>query len=185
MKINSNGEKYIFIELNKNDMNRLGLRYCDMDYRDEETRKAIFSVLSQARLSLGQNFELSDTLKVEALPRDDGGCLLFFTIGRKRVRYHVEKKGSRIAFLFGNTDSLLDLSLCGESFEDEKIKSSLFLSDGRYYLFVSGRLHRLLVRRLGEFARVIKTDELPPEGERETVLSENALEILCGGAAKG
>lgn len=182
MKINAPKEKYIFIELSRKDMEKLNLNYEDMDYSDEETRRAIYSVLSQAKASLNQDFELSDTLRVEALPRDDGGCLLFFTIAQKKRRYRVLSK-SDITYASDKIDALLDFSASMKKDAKTEIKSSLYYFDGCYYLRLRGRLHSSFILKINEFATPVRKSEMPSLNDCRCIIEERALEIL-GGASE-
>lgn len=182
MKINTPAEKYIFIELSRSDMEKLNLRYKDMDYSDEATRKAIYSVLDSARVSLGQDFKLSDTVKVEALPRDDGGCFLFFTIRKKNEKYHVIKNGS-IYLCAEKIDSLFDFCSALDKSECEKVKASLYICEGKYYLHLFGSLHSRLIAKACEYAGYIRSDEFEALGA-ERVIEDIALKILGGSVSE-
>ncbi len=184
MKINAPKEEYIFIELNRSDMEKLHLSYAEMDYSNEETRKAIYSVLREAKLSLGQNFELSDTLKVEALPRDDGGCLLFFTISEKTKKYRFVSNISEIVYRFDNIDALIDLSAAMRNSERLNINSNLILDGKKYYLTLRGRLRHSLIMKMNEYAYPVKREETASFSEKNLVIADNALDVLCGGTAK-
>lgn len=184
MKINAPKEKYIFIELNKNDMKKLHLNYEDMDYANEETRIAIYSVLRQAKQSLGQNFELSDTMRVEALPREDGGCFLLFTIGTEIKSYRYTGRISKAVYLFENADNLIDFSVSLKKAENLELSSSLYLDGKRYYLFLKGRLRHSIIMRMNEYAAFVKSENVPVFNKNQCIISENALEVLCGTSAK-
>lgn len=184
MNINTNSQKYIFIELSRSDMEKLGLSFSSLDYSDSKTRETIFSVLYQAKCSLRQNFELSDTISVEALPRENGGCLLFFTLRKRAKRYKVIKSLSGVCYKSGNIDSFLDFAAALTSEEVKSVKSGLYLSDGIYYLRLSGRLHKKILMKLCEYASNVRNDEMPSENELECVIENNALEILCGSVSE-
>lgn len=184
MKISEPKEKYIFIELNRSDMEKLHLSYDEMDYSNADTRMAIYSVLSEAKASLGQNFDLSDTMKVEALPRDDGGCFLFFTIGSKTKKYRYCGKDSKIVFAFDNIDNLIDFSVSLSDKERNSISSVLYFEKRKYYLLVSGKLCHSMVMKLCEYAHPLKNAEKPFLSWKRCIINENALEILCGGVSE-
>lgn len=184
MKISEPKEKYIFIELNRSDMEKLHLSYDEMDYSNADTRMAIYSVLSEAKASLGQNFELSDTMRVEALPREDGGCFLFFTINSKTKRYLYCGKESEMVFAFDNIDNLIDFSTSLSDKERNCISSALYSEKRKYYLLVSGKLHHSIVMKLCEYAYPLKNDEKPILSWKRRIINENALEILCGGISE-
>lgn len=184
MKINTPGEEYIFIELNKNDMKKLGLSYFDMNYSDEKTRKTIFTVLSQAKSSLGQSFDLSDTKRVEVLPRENGGCLLFFTVGRKKKRFRLSEGGCRLYFEFSSPDSLLDMKLSEKELNTENVRSVLYGCDGKYYLFLSGNIRSSLLMKISEYAYPVKSEAVLNLKDKKVLIGENALEILCSSVSE-
>lgn len=184
MKINESKEKYIFVELNKNDMAKLELDYTDMNYADEKTRKTIYSVLDRVKTSLGQNFELSDTVRVEVLPRDDGGCMLFFTIGERPKKYKYCGKTSEMYFLFDSIDSIFDFANAVGIKKREKLESSLYLSNDDYYLKLKGELHRCDIMISNEYSVRIGKKEFYALKDNRCVIEKNALNVLCGSVSE-
>lgn len=181
MNISAPKENYIFIELTGEDMRRLNITYDEMDYSRIETRRIIRTLLDEAKHSLGKKFEISEEVKIEALPSVDGGCLLFFSVSRKPLYYKVKSRSARIAYRFENIDDVLDLSFVAAKRDIEKIKSSLYFSSGEYIMTLEGKIHRSLLASFGEFAQ----PSAHTEGEIEQMLScytclirDNALDRL-------
>lgn len=183
MKFKAPEEKMIFIELSRSDMERLGLDYCELDYNDERTRRVIYSVLGQAKYSLGQSFRLSDTRSVEALPRDDGGCFLLFTLREKKKRYRLDEGETEIYCEITTADGLLDLASSLDVRKNDLI-SSLFLYDKTYYLRLKGRITRSLLAVITEYAYLIRQSDMPQGDELRCIIDKNALDVLCGGVSE-
>ncbi len=181
MDISAPKENYIFIELTGEDMKKLNITYADMDYSNIETRRVIWTLLDEAKHSLGKEFELSENMRIEALPSADGGCLLFFNIMQKPVSYKFKSKISFLAYRFKNIDDALDLALVITERDKKHIKSSLYSNQGEYIMTLSGKLKHSIVMRLGEFG------EPAAHGEKEVLkiteyetclIKDNALDRL-------
>lgn len=151
MKISAPKENYIFIELTGDDMKKLNITYSDMDYSNVETRRVIWTLLDEARQSLGKELEVKDDMKIEALPSLDGGCLLFFTINQKPVRYKLEGKQSVLAYRFDGMDALFDLSSAISEKDKAQFKSSLYHDFDGYIVVISGMLRHSLIMKFNEF----------------------------------
>ncbi|MDD6021053.1 MAG: adaptor protein MecA [Acutalibacteraceae bacterium] len=186
MNISAPKENYIFIELTNEDMKQLNITYADMDYSNIETRRVIWTLLDEARHSLGKDFELSDDLRIEALPSADGGCLLFFTITQKPLCYKVKSKTVFLAYRFLKIDDAFDLSALISDRDKERIKSSLYSYSGQYLLTVTGEVRHSVLMKLTEFAQPLAhgEKELMKLTEYEKCLiRDRALETLGGFAS--
>ena len=183
MKISAPKENYIFIELTGEDMKKLNITYADMDYSNVETRRVIWTLLDEAKHSLGKDFEVSDDLKIEALPSADGGCLLFFTISKKPSCYKIKSKSSVLAYRFESIDDAFDLSLVIPDSEKKRLKSSLYSYSGQYIITLRGKLRHSVLMRFGEFAEPFAQGEkdivMITEYEK-CIIKDNALDVLCG-----
>lgn len=183
MKINAPKDKYIFIELTSEDMKRMNLTYEQLDYSNVQTRAVIHSLLEEAKKSLGYSLNLPDKIKIDALPSFDGGCLLFFTVINKPLRYKLKPKGSQLSFEFEKPEHIFDLADNLTQNERESIKSSLYVYEGRNVLFIEGKLKHSLVARINEYASPIKADSHTQAVIKEygkCVSRGNALEVLGG-----
>ena len=89
------------IWLDEPDMQEMGLRFEEMDYRNAATREAVARLLETAREQTG--FEAPDGRLVEVLPLDKG-CLILMTpqgAGRRAVRLCRGRRGSALPALRG------------------------------------------------------------------------------------
>lgn len=181
MKISAPKENYVFIELTSEDMKKLNITYDEMDYSNVETRRIIATVLDEARSALGNRFEISREVKIEALPSIDGGCLLFFSVSRKPLHYKVKSRSARVAYRFDNIDDVFDLSHIAAKINTKSVKSSLFFSSGEYFMTLEGRLHRSLLALLGEFSKPSAHTEKEIkelESSCSCLIRDNALDRL-------
>ncbi len=181
MKINAPKDKYIFIELTHEDMKRMNITYEQMDYSDLQTRAVIDSLIEEAKKSLGCSLNLPDKVRVDALPSFDGGCLLFFTVSNKPLRYKLKAGGVKLSFAFEKAEYIFDLAASLSETERESLKSSLYIYEGKNILFIKGKLKHSLVARINEYAVPFRTDSHIRQLIREygkCIAEGNALEIL-------
>lgn len=183
MKINAPKDKYIFIELSHEDMKRMNLTYEKLDYSNAQTRAVLHSLLEEAKSSLGYSLSLPDKVKIDALPSFDGGCLLFFTVSNKPLRYKLKTKDTQLSFEFEKQEDAFDLARNFSADETDNIKSSLYVYEGRTVLFIKGKLKHSVVARINEYAVPLKHDShfdalIKEYGECKA--EDNALKILRG-----
>ncbi|HOD02997.1 MAG TPA: adaptor protein MecA, partial [Clostridiales bacterium] len=80
MKIELHNEDKIVVQLTSMDLKTLDITYEDMDYANIETRRVIWTLLDEARRVLGKDISTTERMLIEALPSEDGGCVLYFTV---------------------------------------------------------------------------------------------------------
>lgn len=143
MKIEALSENKIIVDLSRDDMDSLEITYDDMDYSNIETRRVIWTILDRAKQTLGRDIDPSGKLLIEAVPKSEGGCLLYFTIPcetkplRSLGRMHIKKE--RFCFIceFDSFDGILECVKNINLFRDEAPSGSLFEKDGAYRLIIS------------------------------------------------
>lgn len=123
------GENALKVTLTREDMEYYAIEFAQLDYANTETRRAIWSILDEAKRTLG--FEAArDRLYIQAFKDADGGCELFV-----RRDYTVEKiKEKKVLYRFAELRALLCACarLCGCGFQGD---STAFTGDdGRLYL---------------------------------------------------
>ncbi len=69
----------IKVALSSDDLKELHITYEDMDYKNVETRRVIWSVLGEAQTELGKNINTDGKILIELCPAKNGGCIMFFT----------------------------------------------------------------------------------------------------------
>lgn len=184
MKINSPAEDKIIVDLSKNDMLELDITYEDMDYSTIETRRVIWTVLDEAGKILGRELDPSRRMIIEATPKNEGGCILSFTIldGRKKQfpqKHLLKKQSESIICDFENLDDLFRVAeeinrFCCDS------QSSLFESNGTYRLILSCS-SEIMKSMLSEFCKIRSCSKLVCDYTKEhwrTLAAQNAVKTL-------
>ena len=183
MKINSTADDKITVDLTKQDMVELDITYEEMDYSTIETRRVIWTLLDEAGKALGKDLDPTRRMIIEAIPKNEGGCILNFTILDSRKKYSVQKQFLRkqnewFICEFENADSLL---LAAQGCKSD-IQSSLYSKDGKYRLMVSGAADSGDIRLyFSEFSNVINSDKLICEQTKEhwkSIVKQNAISVL-------
>ncbi|MBQ2846652.1 MAG: adaptor protein MecA [Clostridia bacterium] len=184
MKINSPAEDKIIVDLSKNDMLELDITYEDMDYSTIETRRVIWTVLDEAGKILGRELDPSRRMIIEATPKNEGGCILSFTIldGKKKPfpqKHLLKKQSENIICDFENLDNLFRAAQEIKRFGSDA-QSSLFESDGTYRLILNCT-SEILKGILSEFCKVKSCGKLACDHTKEhwrLLASETAIENL-------
>ncbi len=186
MKFEALTDETIIVELSDDDMRNLNITYEEMDYSKVETKRVIWTVLSRARRALGCEIDTTGCLFVEAMRRDSGGCVLFFSAGqdescRRKPKRYLVKKSEYITCEFCSAE---DLIVCAEGLRSKKIRC-----ESR--LYVCGEAYRLLIRaesglsklktHLNEFGKIIGESAMLTEVTDEhwhCLAEKNAVERL-------
>jgi len=159
MRVEVLADDAIVVELTADDMKNLNITYEEMDYSKVETKRVIWTVLSRAGKTIGREINTSGRLLVEAMQRETGGCLLFFSVehgSANRNRKYLLKKSDYIACDFENADVLF---CCAQrlSFSELIVESKLYRLGSRYRLLVRSRTTGtgLLKPCLSEFGKIV------------------------------
>jgi hypothetical protein len=152
MRIEALTGSKVVVELNANDMQQLNITYDALDYADVDTRRVIWIILDHVRESTGCDIDPSGQLLIDAMPRPDGGCILFFTIksGESALELlscpsqRVLRKQQQllITFEFDSIDALLDCAAAYARIDGRQCdrlfnQSELFQQGLRYRLLLS------------------------------------------------
>lgn len=168
MKIGHNALK---VTLSREDMELYDIEFDMLDYQNSETRRVIWSILDEAKRSLG--FEVArDSLYIQAFRSKCGGCELFVSREERKAQ-----KPKPTLFKFADTENLLRgcarLNNCGFSGE-----SFAYLGDGgEFYLEILAAEKEYTY--LDEISRRLPHSE-EFLNEHAKLLCENAVETLAG-----
>ena len=183
MKINSPAENRITVDLTEQDMAELDITYEEMDYSTIETRRVIWTLLDEAGKALGKELDPSRRMIIEAIPKNEGGCVLNFTLLDAAKRINTQKQ-----LLKKQTKSLIcefDTADC--LFRAAKhytgcTESSLYERRGNYRLVIKGLCDPVAsVRHFSEFGKIINCEPLICEHMKEhwnTLAEKDALDRL-------
>lgn len=126
MKIEAIGEEKILVALSDKDMVELQITYDEMDYSNIETRRVIWTILDEAKRSLGKSIDTDGRILIEVTPSDDGGCIMCFTTMpvtdyKSKKKLIMKKEAEPLLFKALDSDSFLDaftvLKTAAESFK--------------------------------------------------------------------
>lgn len=129
----------ICVKLTRQDMQELDITYDELDYSNIETRRVLWTLLDEARHELGHDIYLTQKMLIEALPENDGGCAIYFTVNNEKLsgsdkQQLVKLTGARIICMSDNIDNMGELakalSLSG------KISKSELFTDGKRYRMI-------------------------------------------------
>lgn len=137
MRIEAIAEDAIIVELSPRDMHELNITYEEMDYSKIETKRVIWTLLSKARRTLGREIDTGGKFFVEAMGRENGGCVLFFSAQNERTvkRYKLKAQSEYIIAEFENAYAMLNCV--------RQIKGNFRCAKSE--LYVNGGIYRLLI----------------------------------------
>lgn len=168
MKIELQNEDKIVVELTSLDLKTLDITYEDMDYSNIETRRVIWTLLDEARRVLGKDISTTERMLIEALPSDDGGCVLYFTVlpssglDRSGKRLVMKKEAEPLLLRTGDCDSFIGAVELLKSIENRHKGFSSFYLAGEYYTVVYPKLTQseYFVRSLCEYCDIVEADTM-------------------------
>lgn len=113
MKIEAISDEKILVALSDKDMDELQITYDEMDYSNIETRRVIWTILDEAKRSLGKPLDTDGKILIEVTPGDDGGCIMCFTAMpagdyKSRKKLVMKKEVEPLLFKALNEDAFLD-----------------------------------------------------------------------------
>lgn len=189
MKFEALTDETIIVELSDDDMKNLNITYEEMDYSKVETKRVIWTILSRARRALGCEIDTTGCLFVEAMRRDSGGCVLFFSAGqeengRRKPKRYLVKRTEYMTCEIGSAEELL---ACAQALRkvNSRYESKLYTLDGVYRLLVRAEngLGKIKLY-LNEFGKVIGESAMLTEMTDEhwhCLAEKNAVELLSSG----
>ncbi|MBO5935617.1 MAG: adaptor protein MecA [Clostridia bacterium] len=141
MKIKAQTDNRICIELTHEDMLELDITYDELDYSNIETRRVLWTLLDEARLELGRNISLTQKMLIEAIPDNNGGCRIYFTVtdeqnNKKNSRQIVKHGCAKTVCQSSDINHISELAKVLFS-AGHRIKSELFTDGANYRLVIS------------------------------------------------
>lgn len=166
MKIELQNEDKIVVELTRTDLKTLDITYEDMDYSNIETRRVIWTLLDEAKRVLGKDISPAERMLIEALPLEDGGCVLYFTVlpssgyDKNSKRLVMKKEAEPILLYTKDCDSFIGaVEILKDTGGRHKGFNSYILSDA-YYTVVYPKLTQsdYFIRNLCEYCDIVDAD---------------------------
>lgn len=172
----------VLISLCNEDMQDYKLRFSDMSFCSEHSKRVLLRLLKLACAKAGVNYE-SKTLLMEALPHNSG-CLLLVTMMEKKKRktYKVKRIKEYPCFVFSAAEDVLSAAENSKRRGVSLSSNSLWLCGDMYYLvFDYPLVSKSLCSVLCEYSRVQRFTQagVARIKERGKLLCENnALNII-------
>jgi negative regulator of genetic competence, sporulation and motility len=143
MELTPIGKEKLEIMLTKKDMERFRLTAERLDYKNTETRRAVWTILDKAKRQTG--FDAANgQIRIDALPGKAGGCVIFITKTEKEMNGEGKQTESEKTWAAVYSFSCLAHMLAASRFLRERAyrgESAAFADEhesGKYYLALSG-----------------------------------------------
>lgn len=147
------------IVLSESDLADLAITYDELDYRNIETRRVLWTLLDRVRLTCGRDIDLSGKLIIEAAKEEGNTYRISFTSlpqtdeNEVALRQFIRSESPAAVLEFDSLDSAVNAAAhCG--FEGQ---SSLFVLGGKYRLVIHPARgeRRAVLARLSEYGTLI------------------------------
>ena len=139
MNITVQAENTICIELTKQDMTELDITYEELDYSNIETRRVLWTLLDEAKHTLGREIRLTQKMLIEAVPDENGGCRIYFSVadepcGKTGKKQLVKVSGIKTVCQTADIDNIGALSKILQ--KNEYVSKSELYTDGEKYRLI-------------------------------------------------
>jgi len=190
MELTPIGKEKLEVMLTKKDMERFRLTAERLDYKNTETRRAVWTILDKAKQQTGFD-AAKGQIRIDALPGKEGGCVIFITKTEKamngtRERNSGEKSRtaaysfSCLAHMLAASKFLRERAYCGESmaFADAQ-------DNGKYYLLLTEqekKPHAVFEAMfISEFGRKLSSEHAPAYIKEHSICicEKNAVKTLA------
>lgn len=164
MQIEMISSETIKVSLTKQDMDDYELTFESLDRSNIQTKELFIDIIEQIKLDMEMDFT-DEKLFIEAIPRVDGGCLLYITALEPEEELAAKQKSVSLSIVceIENYNHLINLCSVIYAKHLHKVhKSELYYDQGSYRLI----LHTLkkqdikLVTLVNEYAEVVGEGEL-------------------------
>ena len=175
------------VTLLPDDLARLGLSYEEIDYQDENTRKALTDLLAEGKAAAGFQ-PRGAKLYIEVFPSAQGGCVIYYTRlsgGEAFTKGRLLPGPPPIVFAFSDLDTLLQAGAQTFHLYRQRILASALYALGREYRLVIHPLDigdHLSTNFLGEYGRFVGIGNVLVayiEEHGELLRQSDALEALA------
>ena len=181
------GPDKLKVDLSAGDLERLGISYEDLDYKDERTRDVLVDLIVRGREQAGFS-PRGAKLYIEIYPREDGGCVIYYTRlagGQLCTGGSFLPGPTPVVFAFEDTGTLL--MACAKAhalYRHRILKSCLYARDHHYRLIIYplDYTSSISVSFLREYARLVGEGSVLAahiEEHWQLISADNALEMLA------
>ncbi len=175
------------VSLTREDLEELGINYESIDYSDENTRKALVSLLEQGRAQAGFNPRRAK-LYIEVFPSQNGGCVIYYTRlqgGEVFAAGRFVPGPAPVVFAFECSEALIR-ACAGAKLRcvHRILRSSLYLLEKQYRLVIwpLDYSDNLSVLFLSEYGKAVGEGAVLAaftEEHGKLLVLENAIETLA------
>ena len=161
MRIVTVNEFRVEVTLTPEDLNDYDITYERMDYADADTRRVLWTLLSEVRRINGVSLDLSGRLLIEVNRETDGCCKVCFTALPQKegqnasVKQLVKSETAPVVLECTGLDSVIRAVCAGKA----GVPAALFRLKNRYRLILSVNSEE----RESAALRVCEFGELPPD----------------------
>ncbi len=139
MNITVQAENTICIELTSQDMTELDITYEELDYSNIETRRVLWTLLDEAKHTLGRDIRLTQKMLIEAVPDENGGCRIYFSVaeepfGKSGKKQLIKLTGTKTVCQSVSIDNIGALSQVLQ--KNNCISKSELYTDGEKYRLI-------------------------------------------------
>ncbi|MCL2579890.1 MAG: adaptor protein MecA [Oscillospiraceae bacterium] len=182
------GPDKLKVTLLPDDLERLGIDYRDLDYKDENTRKVLIDLLTEGKLTAGFQPQKAK-LYIEVYPRAEGGCVIYYTRlsgGEVLPQGKFIPGPPPIVFAFENPETLLAGASKTWTLYRQRILASALYSMGCGYRLIVHPLDigdQLSTSFLSEYGKLVGVGAVLAayiEEHGELLKQPDALEALAG-----
>ena len=175
------------VSLTQKDLEEMGISYESIDYSDENTRKALVSLLEKGRAQTGFNPRRAK-LYIEVFPSQDGGCVIYYTRlqgGEVFAAGRFVPGPSPVVFAFDSSEALIQACSGAKRRCIHRIlRSRLYLLEKQYRLVIWSLDYsdNVSVLFLSEYGRPVGEGAVLAaftEEHGKLLICENAIETLA------
>ena len=162
-------------------MEGLGITFEELDYKNIETRRVIWTLLDEARHTLGREINPCDKMLIEVSKNCEGGCKICFTVMPDSTfpsgRLVVKKEQNEVLAMFSSFSSLSAFFGAHRDINEMLTYSELYTYNGEYAAIFEPlpkkRAH--LILSLTEYAEIY-----PPTAPYLSTVREHGKLIMRG-----
>lgn len=140
MHIKALADDKIRIDLTKSDLEGLNITYDELDYSDVKTKRVIWTLLDEAKKALGRELNISGRLTAEACEKENGGCVIFFTLSGKECAEPpvcLKKEREALVFKAADENAFTDAAVLLKEFsKSPAFNADCFCFHGKYFITV-------------------------------------------------
>ena len=184
MNIFVKNEYRVEVELSAEELVSYGITYEEIDYRNIETRKLLWSLTEEIRISCGINIKLSGRLLIEVLREKESSVRICFSslsasLDDASVRQLIKTENTPVIAQFSDFEEMLQAA----AELDKDLESRLYESNGKYRLVLCAdeEMREAVSFCICEFGEILENSTAEAARSEEMwslILAPNAVKIL-------